>query len=181
MDDLGGAYGLGIDALRAVVQATDGRGPATVLCGAVCQALDIGHTDDLMHRLYTGRFGKEGVARLARLVTAAADAGDEVAGRILSRGAAELGAMAAAVQERLGFSQPEVALTGGTGRHSALYREKIYTALQEAVPGCRITEPELEPVLGAVLLALEGRSRLPDGELIHNLNQAPITTGEKPC
>ncbi|MFI8823209.1 N-acetylglucosamine kinase [Streptomyces sp. NPDC053431] len=108
LGDAGSGFWLGREALRAVLCALDGRGPATALAGPV-EAL-------------CGGLGKERVVRyaygappvrladLSPLVVAAAGAGDEVAAGLLDRAAAELASTVRALSPRPG--EPLV-VTGG--------------------------------------------------------------------
>ena len=75
MDDEGGGFALGRDALAAVVRAEDGRIAPTVLHDAVFEALQVGTVRELIGRIYAPGFGKREVAALAPLVGAAAEQG----------------------------------------------------------------------------------------------------------
>jgi N-acetylglucosamine kinase-like BadF-type ATPase len=92
------------------------------------------------------------VAALAPLVTAAAGQGDEVAQCILADGANELAACVAAVANRLGLTEPEVALTGGLG-NAPEYRPVIVDAIGRRLPHATTRMPELPAVLGSALRA----------------------------
>jgi hypothetical protein len=55
----------------------------------------------------------------------------------------------------LQMTSPNLALTGGLITHSAGFRQLFLVALTNKLPGFRLVEGGLAPVLGAVLLAFE--------------------------
>ena len=154
--DEGSGYWLGVQALRCAVCAYDGRGAATPLESAVQRALGLDDMNAIMHRLYVAGMSRAEIAGLAPLVFAAAQAGDEVALGLVRQAAADLTACVVAVAGRLGFDGGcEVALVGGLLQRSQLFERALDAALRARLPGCRCTFPELPPVLGAALLALQ--------------------------
>ena len=90
MDDEGGGFALGRDALAAVVRAEDGRIAPTVLHDAVFKALQVGAVRELIGKIYAPGFGKREVAALAPLVGAAAEQGDAAALQIVEKAGREL-------------------------------------------------------------------------------------------
>lgn len=66
MDDEGGGFALGRDALAAVVRAEDGRIAPTVLHDAVFKALQVGAVRELIGKIYAPGFGKREVAHWPR-------------------------------------------------------------------------------------------------------------------
>ncbi len=102
LSDEGGGFDIGLAGLRSVVRADDGRGRATSLTARAMRwagrpAMDLRGT--LFAMTYTSEH-KRVVADFAREVDAAAAAGDQVAGEIISSAVAQLNAGAAAVARR---------------------------------------------------------------------------------
>jgi N-acetylglucosamine kinase-like BadF-type ATPase len=101
---------------------------------------------------------------LARLVSAAAEAGDSVARRLISAAAHELAGAADSVVRRLGLEQAPLFLTGGILRNDQGLRQEVTSQLVVRLPDLK---PELlvaTPAQGAVHLAIEalnGTLRLP--------------------
>jgi len=159
LDDGGGGYWLGAQALAAAVRADDGRGPPTTLGARALARLAVPSLREAMTRMIAGTLRRHEVAQVAADVLAAADAGDEVAQRLLERGAAELALMAGAVARRIfPAGDPEIVVTGTTGQHPG-YAPVIARALAREVPAGRVVPAELPPVAGAVLLALQQAGR----------------------
>jgi N-acetylglucosamine kinase-like BadF-type ATPase len=102
--DEGSAVWMGVRALRAVLAALDGRAEPTALLDAACRGLAVespaggmsaltrGQREDLAQLLLTAGYARPPAALggLAPAVSAVADAGDAVAGRICAAGAAKL-------------------------------------------------------------------------------------------
>jgi N-acetylglucosamine kinase-like BadF-type ATPase len=97
--------------------------------------------------------------RVAKLLFQAAGQGDEAAIAVLRRQGEELGKSAKAVIHRLGMEGDsfDVVLAGsiitrGEGNFVHAYIEQ---AVNEVAPGARIAKLRVEPVVGAVWLAVE--------------------------
>jgi glucosamine kinase len=98
--DEGSAYALGRNGLTAALRAADGRGPRTRLLPLFLEALELAGPRAVPP--WAGRAEKADVAALAVHVVGAAEAGDEVALRVVEREARELACHALALARRLG-------------------------------------------------------------------------------
>ncbi|TWF77140.1 N-acetylglucosamine kinase-like BadF-type ATPase [Pseudonocardia hierapolitana] len=141
LGDDGSGLWLGREAVRAALAALDGRGAPTTLLTAVTAAL-------LGAPLATGA-GREGaervvaavhgeppiaLARLAPLVSAAAAAGDGVAGGIVARAADALVGAVAAV--RASTERTPIVLAGSVVAGPTPVADRTRDALAERWPGC---------------------------------------------
>jgi N-acetylglucosamine kinase-like BadF-type ATPase len=156
--DSGGGNQIGVDAIRAVVRAWDGRGDATALADAVLSLVDLPDTAALYLALYRGQVGGALIRQCTRLVFQCASRGDTVSIEILTRIGAEFGRSAVALARRLNMEDQEFpfVLTGGAIRtlQSPLV-EAAVAHLRSVCPRCQPTSPRLMPVAGAALLALD--------------------------
>ena len=142
MDDEGGGFALGRDALAAVVRAEDGRIAPTVLHDAVFEALQVGAVRELIGKIYAPGFGKREVAALAPLVGAAAEQGDAAALRIAGKGqAASWPCWCARWPEKLGLQSARVACAGSVLQKCAPVRSAARTQLQTLLPQLALAEP----------------------------------------
>lgn len=158
LDDGGSGHWLGLQALRAVIRASDGRGPESTLAGMVTARTGLTEPRAIINALAAGRLERNQVAALAPEVLAAAEAGDAAACDIVARGAGELAAMAAAVWRKLEFGTGDGAALAGTGsvlEKSDVYRRACREALTTVLPGIPLADPHLPAVAGAVVLALQ--------------------------
>jgi N-acetylglucosamine kinase-like BadF-type ATPase len=90
IDDAGGGFWMGREALTAVARMVDGRGPDTLLIRPVAAYLRT-NAEDIDHvALRLRRASVDGAARLARAVLTYADEGDAVAQEIRSSAVREL-------------------------------------------------------------------------------------------
>ncbi len=151
--DEGSAFDITRKAMRASLRYEEGWGPATSLRGRLLDACGATTANDLLHRLYTPEFSRPAIARLARLVDEAADAGDSVAASILVKAAGALTALTDAVRKQL-FRPREAALVcpiGGVFR-STMLREN-FSHIAGGVAGNIIAGAKHGPAAGALIEA----------------------------
>jgi N-acetylglucosamine kinase-like BadF-type ATPase len=167
--DEGSGYWLGLKAMEAAVRAYDGRlpshnGSATVLQGEVMRFLNLREMNEIYQPLYVNPLEKHEIARLAPIVLQAAADDDPVARQIIDLGAEEMAACVVAVAQRLGMvgaeaGPLEIALVGGLFQAGDIYVQPFAQAInrRRVTLGrdCRLLWPELPPVMGAAVLALE--------------------------
>lgn len=156
LDDIGGAFWIGREAVRAVVLAADGRAPATGLREPVLDHFHVTEPDALLGTLYRRDLSPVSLAALAPLVDAAAVAGDAPAKAILvaaAHGAAELVRL---VHVALSWpGEAPLVIVGGLGCSGPPFTPLLHAAIAAAAPAVRFVEPVLPPVAGAALRALE--------------------------
>jgi N-acetylglucosamine kinase-like BadF-type ATPase len=155
LGDEGSGFWIGERAIRDVLRAADGRGPATSLDRALSEHFEIARPDQILYAIYDGEFPRTRVAKFAPRVEEAAVAGDAVAKGILSDAAAELVRAAASVRDRLRLedSPYDVVLSGGTFGAVPTLTEEVARRL--ATANARVRRLAEEPVMGAVKLAIE--------------------------
>ncbi|MGH9367002.1 MAG: N-acetylglucosamine kinase [Thermoanaerobaculia bacterium] len=153
--DEGSGYWIGERAIRQVLRARDGRGPATVLENGLREHFSIEQPEQIVRPIYDGDYPRHHVALFAVAVERAALAGDAVAARLLEDAAQELTLAARTVVGRLKLegSPYDVVLSGGTFR--ALQTLERAVAEKLAAPGASVRPLEAEPATGAVRLAIE--------------------------
>jgi N-acetylglucosamine kinase-like BadF-type ATPase len=155
--DEGSAYAIALAALKAVTQAYDGSGPATALTERVLEWMQIGDVKSVVPAIYGSGQTRSEIARLAEVVTAAAEAGDAVALGCLDRAASELATTARAAARLLTDACHDaipVALAGSLLIGCRLYADQI---LKNFSDGLRVELSPVtfvaEPATGAIKLA----------------------------
>jgi N-acetylglucosamine kinase-like BadF-type ATPase len=155
LSDEGGGFDIGLRGLRAVVRASDGRGPATDLKAAAMQLA--GSVDDLCAAV-TGRDDvKPFVASFAAHVLAAAAAGDGVANTIVQDAAVELATGIGAVSDRALLSAPLRVRTSGSllvGDHEVL-RSALERVIDRDIELAPVSRTPLELVAAFVQAVCE--------------------------
>ncbi len=156
--DTQGGYELSVKTLHAVFRAQLGVGPSTSLTGPVLEVLGVPSVEAALH-LYTAR-AKPHPSRwagLTRTLLGEADEGDAVARQIVTGHAHALGdyALTAARQVELETQPFSLVLTGGVFRHpSTLFTDALIARVGREHPQLTVLKGQLEPVFGAVVLAL---------------------------
>ena len=153
LGDEGSGYWLGRLALRAVVRAADGRGASTAMAEPILSHFGVTKPQELVRHIYVAGARPSSIAALAKIVGAAAIAGDATAGELISLGGRELAMAAASVARRLGIEREPVLLAGGTLRGLEVLRTSLMTDLNRRLPGADVRLLSLEPAEGAVRLA----------------------------
>jgi len=153
--DEGSGYSLGIAALRAAVQAADGRIPSTLLQADVLSTLGLGRIEELVAYLYQNNPSREAIAQLAGGVFSAAAQGDHQAKLILERAASELAKTALAVVSKLGWQGTiPCALGGGLFQYYPQLVQHLLVKIQKSGVELDPVQVATEPVAGAVRLAI---------------------------
>lgn len=163
LGDEGSGFWIGERAIRAVLRAADGRGPATSLDRALSDHFEIARPDQILYAIYDREYPRTRVAKLAVRVEEAALAGDAVAKGILSDASAELVQAAVSVRDRLRLEEAtyDVVLSGGT--FAAVPSLAAAVAAKLGTPRAKVGLLTEEPAMGAVRLALEALAASPRG------------------
>ncbi len=173
LDDPGSSYWLGRQAMVAAVRDYDGRGESTCLRTRVLAELSLSAMHHILRRVELEGMKRTEIAALAHLVTQSAAVGDEVACRILKRGAEELASMVAAVatnlESLLSLPRIPVVVTGGLTNAGEVFMGPLSNGLSRRLPQAILTDPMLPPVLGAALLAIELAGNSLDSEVSNHL------------
>jgi len=145
--DEGSGWWIGVGAVRATLQALDGRGSATALSASVTAHFGTPDPSELIDRLRVAAKGE--VAALAPAVARAAEGGDKVAVALLDEAAA---ALVAHLPPLLVEGPIPVALLGGLVAPGGPLRSRVLAALETmGVP----LHPHLpDPTRGAARLGL---------------------------
>ena len=163
IDDAGSGYGVGRQALAAVLAAQEGLGEPTKI-GAYA-ALRLGWTaaqmqrDHVIQEVYFGSLERARIASLAQAVADAAAVGDVVAQRILMHAGGALARLAESVFRRVFppvAEQVLVARAGSLWQAGTALTDVFERSLQRFAPQSVFAEPSgYEPAWGAAQLALD--------------------------
>jgi N-acetylglucosamine kinase len=160
VDDYGSGYDIGRRALNAAFRAVDGRGPATSLVPAIKHKFRLKTIEELPSRIRTSGVAIDEIASLANLVSKAA-CQDEVSRKILRDAGVTLGELACAVARRLDLCREpvRVATIGGVFKAGRYLNTAFTRRVKRECPLARIFKPDLEPDVGAFLLAVQKSKR----------------------
>ena len=152
--DKGSGFGLGSNALSAVVDAADEIGPPTLLSELVLARLGIVKPRDIIKAITSHGDVQHDVAALAPVVLEAASLKDEVASGIVNDAVTETLKLVSAVIKNLAFTGPyPLALAGGVACHSQLFRRQLIARLEQMQPPPASVTIVNEPVMGCLEIA----------------------------
>jgi glucosamine kinase len=151
LGDEGSGYWLGLEGLRAVARAADGRSPSTSLSGTLLEALRLPGPSALIPWAASATKGE--IAALAPHVLGAARAGDPTAEAVVEEGLEALRGHLEAVRARWpsGAGPIPMALVGGVVREGGPWGERLKTLV--AAVGGDLSPGPVVPVRGAAWMA----------------------------
>ncbi|KAK9267287.1 hypothetical protein L1049_009710 [Liquidambar formosana] len=160
LGDWGSGYGIAAQALTAVVKAHDGRGPQTMLTNSILHTLGLSSPDELIGWTYVDPSWAR-IAALVPEVVSCAEAGDQIANKILVDAVRELALSVKAVVQRLqlcgedGNGSFPIVMVGGVleANKSWDIGKEVINCILEEYPGACPVRPKVEPAVGAALLA----------------------------
>ncbi|MEW6703258.1 MAG: BadF/BadG/BcrA/BcrD ATPase family protein [Pseudomonadota bacterium] len=158
LGDEGSAYWIAREGLALFAQMSDGRLPRGPLHEIVRRELRLGRDLELCAWVYGSSAGRCELARLAPLVTQAANAGDLRAQALLASAAAHLAELVVAVRGLLGAPPGKpmaVSYSGGLFHGAAGLLDDFCRALQQRGQCFSVRPPLLAPAIGAALFAAQ--------------------------
>lgn len=160
LGDEGSGYKIGSAILHAVTAAVDGRGPDTALHAAVLEHLQLPNASALIDWAYADTRWQR-FAALSPLAMEWSQRGDAVAVAIVEQAAHDLATAARAVVRKLelGTEGFPLVLAGGNLRPGPLF-DALQNEIQRSIPGATIARPQVDPAVGAALLALKQQHTL---------------------
>ncbi|KAG4962006.1 hypothetical protein JHK85_039453 [Glycine max] len=161
LGDWGSGYGIAAHALTAVVRAHDGRGPKHKVDTAKTEVRIQGRDQNVVGWTYAD-FPWARIAALVPVVVTCAEAGDEVANKILLDSVQELASSVKAVVERLGLCGEDgksafpLVMVGGVleaNRRRWDIGKEVMNCISICFSGVIPIRPKVEPAVGAGWLA----------------------------
>jgi N-acetylglucosamine kinase len=212
LGDEGSSYWIGIEAMRAVLRAFDGRTKPTMLTEPVLTHLGFSDMLDMVFKVdqalvreetaenqvrlapdsgaerptavggiyfreesnSRGAMSRQEIASLCPVVARVASWGDWKAKEIFQAAGQELGLAGVAVIKRMGMEQEDFVVVpfGGVFKAGELVLGAFENTIQATAPLARIVEPSFEPVVGAVLMALDHIGVTIDSSIISSVESS---------
>ena len=152
--DEGSAVWCGLEALRAVAHAVDGRGAATRLVALLLQELGVDEFADVLPHLYGRPHPAPAIGAATRALAVAAAEGDALANGILQRGAVALARAASVVAVSLALPGGPVYLAGGAFETLPALQRLVRLELLGMLPRATVEPVREEPAMGAARMAM---------------------------
>ncbi len=151
LGDEGSGYMIGKKGLIAVAKAFDGRGETTIMQNLLFNASNINTPEELITEIYKNNYD---IASFAPLVLQAANQGDVIARKILDEEVEELLLHLVAIKRKLLLNVIEVSLVGSLISNPNFFSNLLLEKVKTKMPEIRITSPENNPAMGAVLYSV---------------------------
>lgn len=157
LEDSGSALQLGRKAAIETLRFLEKRAPSSKLVEKVLKKLNAKSVNDLLSSIYNSDSPISKIASLAPLVVELSEEGDLVAKRIVNEAIDELVSCVLSVISRSRFSSRHipVVLSGGVFRGSSTYLNAFKLKLRKIMPRVEPMLLELEPAIGALILAFK--------------------------
>ncbi len=152
--DEGSAVWIGLEGLRAVAHAADGRGSPTRITDRLFAELGIGDFADVLPLLYGQPHPPPAVLASVRAVAQAAADADGIANAIVQRGAHALARAATVVALALDLARGPVYLAGGAFESLRPLERAVRLELLGGLPQASVEPVREEPAMGAARLAM---------------------------
>ncbi|MEM3766111.1 MAG: BadF/BadG/BcrA/BcrD ATPase family protein [Candidatus Bathyarchaeia archaeon] len=169
IDDEGGAFYIGREALRYAFMAYDGRGEATDLVEHILRHFNVESLMDVVDLISLRRIGVVEIASLAPLVLKLWKNGDRIASNIIRKSCLELIHATSTVISRMKMERPLVGVRGGVFEGDADFTRLFFRVLKRRMPCIRRSKSRFKSVFGALLLAYRSAGRPLNRRLIRNL------------
>lgn len=175
--DFGGGYDLSVEVFRSVIRAFEGREAETHLSDKLIKLLGYASVAELRDDFLD--HSRSLPVSAARLLFQAAEEGDATATKLLIKQGEELGLAALATINRLNMSGEafDIVLAGSLlakGDRAGIIRSAIEKKVKLAAPDCKLKALDKEPVIGAVILAMESSGLQLERERIERLSQTQL-------
>jgi N-acetylglucosamine kinase-like BadF-type ATPase len=149
--DEGSGYSVGLEAVRAVARAIDGRDQGGTLQAILKEEFGLTSRERLVNSVYQEGFALPSVAPV---VMQAAEKGDPVALGIFRRGADYLAEQVGVlIRAFSGIQEIRIVFVGGLIDHECVYARVLREAVLALSSAVRVCPPQESPAFGAVLLA----------------------------
>jgi len=171
LGDEGSAYYIGHNALISACKAYDGRGPDTILLDGIIKHYKLNDFTDIVKAIYNS--STKDIASFAPMVCLAAQAGDNIAVKIMKGAGFELALSATSVIKALGMENEkvQVATAGSVFNASEVLMAPFVESVKSAVSLAEIIRPKFKPVIGALFIALRELSIEFTSKLLENLKK----------
>lgn len=156
--DWGGGFDLSLTAMFHAARAEDGRGPGTMLSSMIARHFGFAAALEVSEAMHLGDIDQSRLHEIVPVLFDAANRGDVIAREIVARQAHEVVAMATIALDRVGLGAVEADVVLGGGVLAADYpllSDAVRNGIAATHPLAKVTIPELSPLVGSILLALD--------------------------
>lgn len=145
--DEGSGYWIGMEAIRAILKMSDGRGPNTLLRDRVLEAINLPTVESLYNWVYGTKSSVDTIGAIAQIVEACTVEGDAVSLNILDSATDELFLLLYTVMEKTlnTHDKNTIVLQGGILKHNQYIQKQLEDKIKNHFPNSRLILANLEP------------------------------------
>ncbi|UVI29535.1 N-acetylglucosamine kinase [Paenibacillus spongiae] len=164
LGDEGSAYWIGLQAIKASIRYSDGRGPVTVLHDSILDHFRETSFWGVKKQIHADKIQRSDMSDLAVIVERAANDGDAIAQLVLKEAGAELAQLAISVLQQMADLQSAPAVrkvypTGGVFQSTHWVRRSLSDSLRAYDPLAEVYSPQYSPVIGTLILSAQALGR----------------------
>jgi len=157
--DEGSGFWAGQRGFQAIFKELDGRGPKTLITKLVFKEWKLRRKEDFLKKIYS----KDSILQassISKIIDKASEMGDKIAISIMNEAGKELAQAAITVIKKLNFQNEKfpVVLVGRMFRSKIIFN-MAKKEIRKIAPKTQFFQPKVEPVIGAVKLAIENLKR----------------------
>lgn len=176
--DEGSAYWLGKKAIELFGKEADGRLEKTIIYEAMRRELGIKRDFDLISIVMdTYDMSRDKIATLAKILSEAASLGDKYAVNIFKEAAYEHSLTIKSIINQLDFHEDQqlfISYSGGVFNSRQLILNPLEEYISQLHKNAKIIKPQLHPITGAALYALNIHSKNFNENIINSLKQEEV-------
>ncbi|MRX56188.1 hypothetical protein GJU41_19705 [Bacillus idriensis] len=145
--DEGSGYWIGMEAIRAILKMSDGRGPNTLLKDRVLEAINLPTVESLYNWVYGTKSSVDTIGAIAQIVEACTVEGDAVSKNILDSATDELFSLLYTVMDKTLDADEKITivLQGGILKHNQYIQKQLGDKVKGQFPNSRLILANLEP------------------------------------
>lgn len=155
LNDEGSGFWVGQKGFQAVLKELDERGPKTKIKKLIFKEWKLENKEELLRKIYS----EDSIVQtslVSRIVDEASKMGDKIAISIMKEAGRELARSATSIIKKLNFKNQKfpLVLVGGMFK-SKIVLETVKRKIKKVAPKVQFIRLKIEPVIGAVKLAIE--------------------------
>jgi len=151
--DQGSSYDLGMQALKHVAKAYDGRKERDAFSEEIAKEIGLNEASDIVQIMNTYYLERTWIASLSPLVTKHANLGNRYAKEMIDRGTSNLSDAVRSVYQKIKPENKTLVIVGSLGHSGGYFGKALYKKIREIDQMINIITPIYDPAVAAAMMA----------------------------
>jgi N-acetylglucosamine kinase-like BadF-type ATPase len=151
--DAGSGYDLGIQAIRHVIRAYDGRYERDEFSATIAKEIGMREATDIMSVMDRYFNQRTKIAKLSPIVTEFADKGNQYAKNIVESATQELALAVSGLIKKLRLQKKTLVVVGSLGNSEGYFKKCLYEKIRKIDSKIEIIAPLVDPAFAAAAMA----------------------------